>query len=204
MKNINYILSFAGWAGWIITLFVVIIFNTCSDKPGQIINEKTEIHNYYDSSEKPVPFKYVVPGEPIFIPVPADVDTFQILANYFAKYPYSRVFGNDTVTITLLDTLSKNNFFHPGKAYYKWHIPMLTVESKTTTIEAEKKIQVLAGGHVAFNKNYLQEWGPDIYLQTKRGQLFGVGYEVRQQAISIKAAINLNDAFRSKNNRKEK
>lgn len=203
MKQFNYILSAVGWLGFFITLTILITLKTCSSEAPIITGAKTVINNYYDSMEKAAPIKYEVPGPTIFIPVPADVDTAKILALYFARFPFARVFENDTVTITLRDTISKNSFFSSGKATYKWHKPIRTVESTTLTVEAPKKMQVLAGGHVNFNQNVFLNWGPDIYLQTKRGQMFGLGYNVpfktNPQSISIKAAINLNDAFRSKN-----
>ena len=202
MINFNYRVTGIGWLGFLITLTILLTLNKCGASASQIIEKKTEIHNYYDSSVKVVPLKYSVPGTPIFVPVPSDVDTAKILALYFSKNPYARVFSNDTVTISLYDTISQNKFKHPGLAKYNWHLPIKTVESTTVTVESPKKIQVLAGGHVNFNQNIFMNWGPDIYLQTKRGQLFGLGYNVpyktNPQSISIKAALNLNDAFRNK------
>lgn len=200
-KNYNYIFSFGGWVGLTITLILVIFFNKCGSEQPQIIKEKTEIHNYYDSTEKPIPVKYTVPGEPIFIPVPAKVDTAKILALYFAKYPYSRVFSNDTVTISLNDTLSQNRFSHPGKMSYKWHLPIKTVESTTITVEQPKKITLLIGAHINFNHRFFQDFGPDIYLKTKRDQLIGVGYDIGSEAASFRTAFNLNQLFKKSNDR---
>lgn len=198
MKNFNYILSFGGWIGLVITLLLVIFFNKCGNQPPQIIKEKTEIHNYYDSSAKQVPVKFTVPGAPIFIPVPANVDTAKILAAYFAKYPYSRVFSNDSVTISLYDTLSKNSFHHPGKLSYNWHLPIKTVQSTTVTLEQPKKMALLLGAHVNFSKKTFVDFGPDIYLKTKRDQLIGVGYDIGSEAASFRGAFNLNQLFKKK------
>ena len=198
MKNFNYILSGIGWLGFIITLTILITLNKCNPDSQQIIEKKTEIHNYYDSSIKVVPLKYSVPGTPIFVPVPSDIDTAKILALYFSKLPYSRLFEDTCIIATIVDTISQNKLLGPGKFSYKWIKPIKTVESTTVTVESPKKVQLLAGAHVDFNKSLFQEWGPDFYLQTKRGQLFGLGYNIKQQSISFKAAINLNDAFRNK------
>jgi hypothetical protein len=199
MKNFNYIRSFGGWLGLVITLLLVIFFNKCDNAEPQIIREKTEIHNYYDSAAKPIPVKFTVPGAPIFIPVPADVDTAKILAMYFAKYPYARVFSNDSVTISLYDTLSKNSFHHPGKMSYQWHLPIKTVESTTITVEQPKKIAFLIGSHVNFNQKTFADFGPDVYLKTKRDQLIGVGYNIDSKEISFKTAFKLNARTRNKN-----
>lgn len=198
MKNFNYIITFGGWVGLTITLIIVIFLNKYSNPEPQIIKEKTEIHNYYDSSAKPVPYKVTVPGTPIFIPVPADIDTAKILALYFAKYPYSRVFSNDSVTISLYDTLSKNSFLHPGKMSYQWHLPIKTVESTTITVEQPKKIALLLGAHVNFSKKTFVDFGPDVYLKTKGDQLIGVGYDIGSEAASFKWAFNLNQVFKKR------
>lgn len=197
-KKYNYILSFGGWIGLVITLLLVIFFNKCTNPEPQIIKEKTEIHNYYDSSAKLIPVKYTVPGDPILIPVPVNVDTAKILAYYFSKNPYSRVFEDSNLIATVSDTICQNRFLSPAKFTYKWLKPIKTVESSTVTIELPKNIQLFAGGHIDFSKNLFQDFGPDIYLQTKHGQLFGVGANIYQKSISVKAAINLNDAFRNK------
>lgn len=198
MKNFNYILSFGGWIGLVITLLLVIFFNKCGNPQPQIIKEKTEIHNYYDSAAKRIPVKFTVPGDTIFVPVPDNVDTAKILAMYFAKYPYSRVFSNDSVTISLYDTLSKNSFYHPGKMSYQWHLPIRTVESTTITVEQPKKIALLLGAHVNFSKKTFVDFGPDIYLKTKRDQLIGVGYDIGSEAASLRGAFNLNQLFKNR------
>jgi len=199
MKQFNYILSAVGWLGFFITLTILITLKKCGSEAPIITESKTVINNYYDSTEKAAPIKYEVPGPPIFIPVPADVDTAKILSLYFSKNPYLRVFEDSNLIATIADSISQNKFLSPAKFTYKWLKPIKTVESTTVTVESPKKINFLAGGHADFNKKFFQDWGPDLYLQTKRGQQFGVGYNVNQQSVSIKAAINLNDAFRSKN-----
>lgn len=198
MKNYNYIFAFGGWVCLTITLILVIFLNKCSNPQPQIIKEKTEIHNYYDSAAKSIPVKFTVPGPPIFIPIPADVDTAKILAAYFAKYPFSRVFSNDSVTISLYDTLSKNSFHHPGKMSYQWHLPIKTVESTTITVEQPKKMALLVGAHANFSKKTFADYGPDVYLKTKRDQLIGVGYDIDSKEISFKSAFNLNQLFKSR------
>lgn len=199
MKKINYILCAIGWLGFFITLAILLTLKKCRSDVPQITESKTIINNYYDSTEKAAPLKIEVPGPPIFVPVPADVDTSKILALYFSKTPYLRVFEDSNLIATIADSISQNKFLSPAKFTYKWLKPIKTVESTTVTVESPKKINFLAGGHADFNKKFFQDWGPDIYLQTKRGQQFGVGYNVNQQTVSIKAAINLNDAFRAKN-----
>lgn len=198
MNRFNYIFSATGWLGFVITLILLIILDK-SGNGSHIIEKETVINNYYDSGVKVVTQKSVTPGQPIYIPVPADVDTEKIIAAYFAKYPYIRIFESDTLRATLIDTLSQNKFISKGKFTYQWLKPVKTVESTTITLQQNKKIQFLAGGHVDFSKKIFQDWGPDIYLKTKREQLFGIGYNVNQQSVSFKAALNINEAFRNKN-----
>lgn len=196
MKNINYILTFGGWIGFVVTLLIIIFFNTCEKQTPNIINSKTEVHHYYDSAVKFVPLKYIIPSEPIFVPVPSNVDTAKILSLYFAKYPYSRLFQDSNLVATLVDTICQNKFNSPGQFSYKWLKPIKTVESTTITVEPKKRMALLAGVHVNFNNMYLQDFGPDVYLKTKRNQIFGIGYDINNKIISTRFAINLNETFR--------
>jgi hypothetical protein len=203
MKQFNYIFSAIGWLGMIICLVVILVTNKCGDSnlTPATIEKQTIINNYYDSGVKVVPQIKVLPGEVIPVPVPQNVDTQKILEAYFAKYPYVRFFENDTIRVRLEDSISQNKFLSPGKFSYQWLKPIKTETSTTITVtnEAKKRINILAGGHTNFQKAFFYDWGPDLYLKTKRENLFGIGYDVRTEAYSIKAAVNLNEAFRIKN-----
>lgn len=202
MKNFNYIFSAIGWLGLIVCLVIILAINKCGNNtaPTHTI-EKTIINNYYDSSPKIVPQTTFLPGKPIPVFVPQDVDTAKILAAFFSKYPYKRIFENDSIRVTLVDTICQNNFLSPGKFSYEWLKPIKTVTSTTVTItnEAIKRFQLFAGAHADFQQKYFYDWGPEMYLMTKRGQLFGAGYDVKHEVYSFKAALNLNEAFRNKN-----
>lgn len=198
MKNLNYIFSFGGWFGLVITLLIAIFFNKCNNNADQIINKKIEIRNYYDSSIKLVPVKYTLQSEPIFIPIPANVDTAKILAMYFAKFPYSRVFQDSNLIATIVDTITQNKFNTTGKFSYKWLAPIKTVESTTLTVESAKRLVLLAGIHLNFNQRKFVDFGPDIYLKTKRDQLIGVGYDIDLKVVSLRGAFNLNQLIKKR------
>lgn len=201
MMNLKYIFSAVGWLGFIITLTILIALNKCGGPAAQTITKETVINNFYDSGVKVVPQTSYIKGDPIPYPKPQDVDTAKILQAYFNHYPYSRTFENDTIRVTLLDTVSQNKFVSKPKFTYKWLPPIKTVESTTVTVtnEAKKRIQILAGIHADFQQKYFYDWGPELYIMTKRGQLFGSGYNVKNEVYSVKAALNLNEVFRPKN-----
>jgi hypothetical protein len=201
MGNIKYILTAIGWLGFIITLGILITLNKCSGPAAQTITKETVINNYYDSSVKVVPQTTYLKGDPIPFPVPADVDTAKILQAYFNRYPYSRTFKNDTIEANIIDTISENQFVSKPKFTYKWLPPIKTVESTTVTItnEAQQKVRFLIGAYMQFNKYTINSFGPEVYIQGKKGNLYGANYDIKNQAYGVKTAINLNEVFRPKN-----
>lgn len=202
MKQFNYIFSALGWLGMIVCLVIIVIMNKCGGQAeNKTIEKQTIINNYYDSSSKTVSEKIVLPGKPIPVFIPQDVDTAKILSAYFAKYPYKREFGDTSIHIELFDTICQNKFLSPGKLNYKWLKPVKTVESTTVTIKEhdKPKIKLFAGAHADFQRERFYDWGPEVFLQTKRETQFGINYGVRNQTYSVKTLINLNEAFRGKN-----
>lgn len=196
--NLTQILNSIGWLGFLITLAILIFLNKCVDKPIQTIQKETIINNFYDSGIKVVSQTNYLPGKVIQQPIPADVDTQKILAAYFAKYPFTRTFENDTIKATLIDTISQNKFLSKGKFTYKWLPPVKTVESTTVTINntAPNKMILMVGLHAGYLQNSIKGFGPDIYLKTKRDQLIGVGYDIDSKLIRINAAVGISKLFK--------
>ncbi len=201
MGNIKYIFSAIGWLGFIITLTILIALNKCGGPAAQTITKETVINNYYDSGVKVVPQTSYIKGDPIPYPVPADVDTAKILQLYFNHYPFARTFKNDTIEASIVDTISQNKFVSIPKFTYKWLPPIKTVESTTVTItnEAKQKVRFLIGAYAQFNGYIVNSFGPELYLQVKKGNLYGANYDIKNEAFGVKTAINLNEVFRPKN-----
>lgn len=201
MGNIKLIFSAVGWLGFIITLTILITLNKCGSPAAQTITKETVINNYYDSGVKVVPQTSFIKGEPIPYPAPQDVDTAKILQAYFNHYPYSRTFKNDTIEATIIDTVSENKFISKPKFTYKWLPPIKTVESTTVTVtnEAKQKVHILIGAYAQFNGYSVNSFGPELYLQGKKGNLYGANYDIKNTAFGVKTAINLNEVFRPKN-----
>lgn len=201
MGNIKLIFTAVGWLGFIITLTILIALNQCGSPAAQTITKETVINNYYDSSVKVVPVTSFVKGIPIPYPVPQNVDTAKILQAYFSHHPYSRTFKNDTIEATIVDTISQNKFVSIPKFTYKWLPPIKTVESTTVTVtnEAKQTVRFLIGAYAQFNKYTVTAYGPELYLQGKKGNLYGANYDIKNAAFGVKTAINLNEVFRPKN-----
>jgi hypothetical protein len=204
--NFNYVFSAIGWLGFTVSLIIIVLLQKC-EKNNDITRQEisvTVIKNHYDSVPKLVPVIKYLPGEVIPVPVPANVDTQKILSAYFAKNLVKRVFGDSALRVVLDDTICQNKFLSPGSFSYQWLKPIKTIESTTSTVtitnnEPKRKINIIAGGHADFRHKYFYDWGPDIYLQTKRGHLYGIDYSIKNEVYSVKAAVNINEAFRNKN-----
>lgn len=202
MKNFNYTISAIGWLGFIITLVLLISLNKCKkEEPSNTVIEKTIINNYYDSTKKVAPLIITKEGKPIYVPVPTIVDTAQILVNYFARFSYTRTFEDTCLRVVLTDSISQNKFLSPAKFTYQWLKPIKTVSSTTITSisEPKKRVNFLLGGYFQFSKNYITSYGPEFNLQAKKGNLYGINYDLKNNAIGIKTLFNLNEALRAKN-----
>lgn len=199
MNRITNILCFAGWIGFVITLLVVIFFNKCGGKTEHTIEKQTVINNYYDSAIRTIPQPVLIPGKPILVEIPAVVDTEQVLRIYFSKYPLTRIFQDSALKATLIDTLYQNHLTFPGNFSYQWLKPVKTVESTTVTVKEEpkSKMKILLGAYGQFSGSYVNSFGPELYLQGKKGNLYGINYDVKNKAVGVKAAYNLNGLFKN-------
>lgn len=114
---------------------------------------------------------------PIYVNVPSDVDTNEILKDYYAKYTFK-----DTLKLTdslgyiaVTDTIFKNKIFNRT---WDSHVNKITVK-EVLYLKDPPKIQVFAGGVVGFdNVNIINFAGPSLVLKDKRDHLYslGIGY----------------------------
>lgn len=203
MEKYKYIVNYIGWTVFLITLFILITLNKCdkNNLPTETKQYHTVINNYYDTSKNQAPQIRIIDGKAIPMLIPAIVDTQKILANYFAKNPYTRTFGDSCIKVELTDSISQNKFLSPGKFSYQWLKPIKTVlcTTVTTTVESKKQFNILAGANASFQKNFVFSYGINGFLLTKNKHLFGLGYDLKNDAIQMNLAININEAIRDKN-----
>jgi len=139
---------------------------------------KTIVDTQYVNTTKTVykQGKTIYKEKPIYINVPSDVDTNQILKDY-----YSKVFYSDTLkldenlgTITIKDTIYKNSIQNR-----QWIAKVNKLSIKQTDIVEElPKNQLLIGGTggvLTINNAYI---GPSLMLKTKKDTYINVSVGV--------------------------
>lgn len=120
--------------------------------------------------------KTIYVDKPIYIEIPAKVDTALILKDYFAKYTYK-----DTIKLKdslgyvyLTDTITKNKILNRT---FKADINKIIIKDSVIVIPFEN--QFFIGGVAGFDKvNLVNFVGPSLMLKTKQDKVFtiGVGY----------------------------
>ena len=101
-----------------------------------------------------------------------EVDTLEILKDYFEKYVYLDTIQIDTLGyVTILDTLSQNRILY-RKPTINIQIPTKTI----TIVERENEREYYAGLGVRTTMNRYTWMGLEGVIRTKKGNTFLVGF----------------------------
>lgn len=169
----------------VVLVIIILLMRSCDGKgkkPDQtvIVNGKpyTVVKYKVDTLYKTITQTVYKPGtniyvdKPIYVNVPANVDTAVILKDYFAKYAYK-----DTLKLTdslgyvvLFDTISQNKI--QGRLW-KSSINQKTIK-ETLIVKEPNRMQVYAGGHVGFEFDRYPMIGVDLALKTKKDHLYRI------------------------------
>lgn len=143
----------------------------------------------YDSTQKVIIPKQA-PSIQTFclVPVPMNVDTAEILRNFFAIYTYSQSIADSNITGSIVDTISQNRILG-RKLTYRLIKPVLTIESTTIT-SVEKNSSFLLGGFSLVNKNQFAI-GPQASVLFKNNLMVNAGYDFINRGIFFGAQIKL-------------
>lgn len=196
MEKFKYIFNSIGWAGFCVCLIILIFTNKCGQQT--VINTKTEIHKFYDSSVKiipsekikiPVPVTFTVP-----VPVSMHIDTAAILKNYFSINYYSQKIQDSSICAYIKDSVSQNKIIHRDFSY-QWLKPVLTTQSTTITVEPVKHMKLLAGAFIESNGYNLSGAGPEASLQFKNGDLVSLAYDAKKHLQTNKPTFEVSMQF---------
>lgn len=170
----------------IIIILILIIFlqRSCqpnNPEPGQIIKYKNRkyqvIKTITDTQIVPVIYTKYTPGEsiyvekPIYIDIPANIDTNDILKDYFAQYTYKDTLDLDSLgSIVVIDTIAKNKI---QARTWNAKINKYTVTNEVYLKELPRT-QLYIGGSVGTELNNNLYAGADIALKTKKDQLYRI------------------------------
>jgi hypothetical protein len=162
----------------IIGLLLVVIFflRECTPKPKPCPPPSIVTHT--DTIKVPVdkPYPVPVPGEIIYVPIPSDIDTQEILKDYFAQKTYTRTLIDDsTGKLVIRDTVTQNKL----KRYHlEGH---LNVIEHTTTITNDITVplrnRVFLGLQIGSNLNSMMIVPTATLLTKKDKTLYTLAYD---------------------------
>lgn len=141
-------------------------------------------HNHYASDSAVHEVKVKVPGptNTIYVPIPTIVDTQAILRNYFALNIYSQTVSDSLFSAIITDTIQQNRLKGRGFSY-KITRPQI--------VQGKEKFKVFAGLNVGAGKGGFASLEPQVYMLTKKDHLYGVGYNLIDNSINVKAGWKL-------------
>jgi hypothetical protein len=168
-------------------------------KPGDTIKvggkKYTVIQRIIDTQYIPKTHTVYKPGEtifvekPIYIDVPANVDTAEILRDYYSKRVYKDTIKlKDSLgTITLVDTIQENKI--KGRTF-KSNINQVVIKDSIIVVKPPVN-QVYVGGVIGANRaNGFNYFGPTFVLKTKSDNMYSLGVGLNNNLIpSIQGGI---------------
>lgn len=116
----------------------------------------------------------------------AKVDTISILENYFSKYVYRRKWENDTLKVTVLDTISQNRSI--GNSFsYNIKIPFVTIINKQDNSINYSKYISLGLDIPIKNIKYSELYG----LYNWKNGFIGLGYSSELKSFNLHIGATL-------------
>lgn len=117
----------------------------------------------------------------IFVQVPMNVDTMEIIKNYFAKNVYKDTLHlpDSLGYVVLLDTISKNTI---ESRMFTASVKQRTIK-ETTIVKELPKTKIFWGVGIGFDKiNYINHVGANLLINTKCDKLynFGAGVDINK------------------------
>jgi len=184
-------------------IIVILLMRACSsdgkitDGGGIKIDGKKYIviKHTVDTIIKPVTQTVFKKGEtifrdvPVYINVPANVDTSYILKDYYTMYPYKDTLRlKDSLGyIAVSDTIFKNRILNRT---FDAYVNKFTINN-TIYVQPVPKVQMYIGGVAGFDKvNVVNFVGPSLLLKDKKDKVYslGIGYS-NAKTVSVQGGI---------------
>lgn len=127
--------------------------------------------------------KIIYKEKPIYVDIPVDVDTLNILKDYYSKVFYSDTFilDENLGSISIKDTIYKNSILNRK---YVANVNKITIK-QTDIVEELPKNQLLIGGSagiLTINNGFI---GPSIMLKTKKETYINVNVGVGMDKMMV-------------------
>lgn len=133
--------------------------------------------------------KTIYVDKPIYVEIPGNVDTNEILKDYYTKYPYvdTLILKDNMGYVKITDTIFKNGI---QNRIWDAKINKITIRD-SIFLKEDPKRQLFIGGILGFDKvNFVNFAGPSLVFKDKQDKLYslGVGYN-NSKTISIQGGI---------------
>ena len=196
MKIVNFIFKNLSFVIIIILVGIIFLQRACAPDPEQPIHDINKVtidkkeyellkhkkdtfwrteHIYYKGDP--------IPGKTIYTEVPQDIDTAEIIKDYFAKRPYSETVQIETDsinygTVTVTDTVHQNKLF---SRFYDFNLKIPEVHDVIVVRELPKN-QLYIGGGLNFDKiNLINSVYGGLLLKTKKDHIYGLNLGLSTQ-----------------------
>lgn len=177
-------------------IFIILMMKLCTPKPpikpGDTIKvngkKYTVIQRIIDTQYIPKTQTIYKPGEtifvetPIYIDVPANVDTGEILKDYYSKRIYKDTLKlKDSLgQITLIDTIQENKI--KSRTFIS-NINQIVIKDSIIVVKPPVN-QLYIGGVVGVDRNTgLNYFGPKLVLKTKSDNMYSLGVGLNNNLI---------------------
>lgn len=163
-----------------VLVIIILLQRSCTSQPGdkeiikikgksyEVIKRETVVQTVTQTEYRPG--ETIYKEIPIYVEVPANVDTASILKNYFAVNVYKDTLRlKDSLGyVSVIDTITQNGI--KGR-YFDAHINKF----ETNTYLREMRTQLYLGGSLGIQKPNNLTLGANAILKTKQDQMYGLG-----------------------------
>ncbi len=110
---------------------------------------------------------------PVYVQLPGDVDTVQVVRDYYSKVVYKDTLKlKDSLGyVSITDTIFNNSLL--GRVWDS-HINKIVVNDRMIVKELPKN-EIYLGGNLALSSKSFTSIGPSLMLKTKKERVFSVG-----------------------------
>lgn len=110
---------------------------------------------------------------PVYVQLPGDVDTVQVVRDYYSKVVYKDTlkFKDSLGYVSITDTIFNNSLL--GRVWDS-HINKIVVNDRMIVKELPKN-EIYLGGNLALSSKSFTSIGPSLMLKTKKERVFSVG-----------------------------
>jgi hypothetical protein len=162
--------------GYAILVGIIIYLSECSPKPqgcNTCCIDKSDTAYVYDTTLKEIPVPYPLPKDTEYVEIPANVDTSEILKDYFARLYYNQTISDSNLVAIIEDSVTQNRIIH-RTFKYQWLQPQTVIINEVKP-QGKERSKVYVGVELGGNMQQFN-LSPTLRLATVKGNMYGVRY----------------------------